>query len=286
MIRSAPARLYRPVPALLDPRILRNLRNLRTVSVASLSLVGALSSACMLTPNNQQEVCGVDAEVGFAGFTIGPAQTITIEVAPTSTGPWTVLTTATSVSTPITVDGVDLYGWSTSAPIDVWEVGGPGFVAYARGSLGPYDLITFDDPSVTGGIPAGVCINNAIASGLSLLDAVDACDSSSSPVVELIAPFVSTCPCAAGLSTTTDVVIETPADLADARCLETIDANLEVRTADFPVVDLHELTEVTGDVTLDYQWSGGVPTAAARLIEADALATVGGNVELLGTTRR
>lgn len=280
MIRSAPTRLYRPVPALLDLEILRSLRSLRTTTALPLTLVGALSSACMLTPNNQQEVCGVDANVGFAGFTIGAGQTITIEVAPTSTGPWTVLTTATSGSTAFNVDGVDLYGWSTTAPIDVWEVGGPGFVAYARASLGVYDLITFDDPSVTG-VPAGICIQNELASGLSLLDAVAVCDSSSSPVVELIAPFISTCPCAAGLSTTTDVVIETPADLADARCLETIDANLEVVTADFPVVDLHELTEVTGNVTLDYQWSGGTSTAAARLIEADVLATVGGNVELV-----
>ncbi len=265
---------------MLDLLISQRLRRARRGAVLSGALAAGLASSCMLTPNNQQTVCGVDAGVGFAGFTIGPSQTITIEVAPTSSGPWTVLTTAVSGTLPINVDGVDLYAWSITTPIDAWAVAGPNFVAYARASLGPYNLITFDDPYVTGGVPGGVCIQNQLAAGLSLIDAVTACDSASSPVVELIAPFVSSCPCVAGLSTTTDVVIETPADLANARCLETIDANLEVRTADFPVVDLHELTEVTGDVTLDYQWSGGIPLSAARLIEADVLATVGGNVEL------
>lgn len=233
----------------------------------------------MLTPNNQEWTCGVDESLTFLGFTLGPGQVVTIEVAEDPAGPWTTLTTATSSLTPVNYAGVNLYGWSVSTVVDTWATGPAGFESYLRADVGGFDLITFDHASVTG-LPPGVCVNNQVSAGTSLPDAVAACSSSASPVVTLLAPFGSSCACTPGLTTNADVVIETPGDLALNRCWETIDGDLEIRTADFPVVDLPQLAQVTGDVSVDYQWSGGNPVVSARQIEVDALTNVGGSLSL------
>ncbi|MBL4684345.1 MAG: hypothetical protein JKY37_07130 [Nannocystaceae bacterium] len=253
----------------------------RFATLTLLSVAALPSAGCLTTPNNQQFACGVDEAFTFQGFTLGPGQTVLIQIAEDRAGPWTTQASTVTNTTPITFGGIDLYAWSATEAIATWDVTTAGFHTYVRARTGTgLNLITFDHPSITGGVPPVACINNEMSGGANLAEALGTCKSGNSPVIEIHAPFRSTCACAAGLVTTSDVLIETPGDLAQHRCLETIDGNLEIRTADFPIVDLPQLAEVTGNVTVDYAWSGGVPALAARLIEADALATVGGDVHL------
>lgn len=241
-----------------------------------------LSSACLTTPANVSERCGTEDEVLFSGYTVNPGDTVSIQYSTSPTGPWTEITTATTSSNGVLFGGIDIYRFSVRAEVPGWASTGGGYETYVRAHLASsgFTLITFDSAATSGTVSGIQCTLDAVINGGDdLVTAVTNCASPDSPVVAMTAPSSSTCPCPSGIVHVGDVTINAATDLDTYRCVETIDGNLEVPANATFDVQLDQLAEVTGDVTLDYDWIGAGPDYV-RTIDLPSLATVGGNLDV------
>ncbi|MEM7157953.1 MAG: hypothetical protein AAF799_34245 [Myxococcota bacterium] len=253
--------------------------NSRSASLAFASAL-LLSSACLTTPANVSERCGTEDEVLFSGYTLNPGDTVSIQYSTSPTGPWTEITTATTSSNGVLFGGVDMYRFSVRAEVPGWASTASGYETYVRAHLASagFTLITFDTAATSGTVSGIECVLDAVINnGDDVITAVGNCSSPDSPVVEMTAPASSTCPCPSGVVHVGDVSITAAADLDTYRCVEVIDGNLEVPANATFDVQLDQLAEVTGDLTLDYDWIGAGPTYV-RTIDLPALATVGGDL--------
>ncbi|MCH9683933.1 MAG: hypothetical protein K0V04_21045 [Deltaproteobacteria bacterium] len=232
----------------------------------------------MTAPANVSDRCGVDDTLHFAGYTLGASQAVSVEASASANGPWVEIATATSASSSLDVAGVSLYAWSTDAEVPSWTPNGGSSEAFVRSRIaGGVALITFDNAATSGTVSGVECALAEVIGGADLATAVGNCQSPDSPVVRVTAPAVSTCPCPPGIVHVGDVVISDVADLSTYACVETIDGNLEVPLGGFIDVELPQLVEVTGHLTLDFNWSGAGPDYL-RNIDLPALTTVGGDV--------
>ena len=241
-------------------------------------MIGSLP-ACMLTPTDEQAVCGQDAVVTFAGYTLTPNQAVSLAVSRTSTGTFTPFASATTSASPTTVNGQALYFWSTPAlvPSSSWAYHAPGYESFVRASIPNFDgLVTFDTTNASGQSPID-CILDQLRRGRPATSAAINCRGTDSPIVRLSAPAVSSCPCPT--SFTGDVVINDLSSAVTNRCLTTLTGNLTVTSSAPAAVSLNALTDLTGNLSLDYT----TPAGTSREIDLSNLPNIDGGLTIHGT---
>src|SRR5262245_21987919 len=101
-----------------------------------LMLVLGSLEACMLTPTDEQTVCGADVVLTFSGYTLGPSQTVELQAAASATGTFTSFATATSGTSFFQVGDSKLYAWSVSTSVPGWAVRSSGYEVFVRGKIG------------------------------------------------------------------------------------------------------------------------------------------------------
>ncbi len=246
----------------------------------SVCFVPTLAAACMTGPTNVSERCGTDEQVHFAGYTLAASQAVSIQASTTATGPWVEIATATTSTSSIDLAGISLYAWSADAMVPSWTpiVGGQEAFVRSRLASGGFTLVTFDNAATSGTVGGVQCVITEVIAGVPVATAVSSCQSPDSPVVRLTAPTVSDCPCPPGIVHVGDVTITDPADLVTYECVETIDGNLDVPLGVFVDVELPQLAEVTGSVTLDLNWAWTGVGDHQRNVDLPALSTIGGDV--------
>jgi hypothetical protein len=233
-------------------------------------------SGCMLTPTDEMAVCGRNAAVQFTGYTLVAGQTVELQAASSATGTFTTFATATASGSAVNVNGTQLYAWSVRAIVPTWVYRASGYDAFVRGKVGDNFLVTFDTVNA-GGQTQYQCIGEQLGQGKSGAEAGWNCRSADTPVVRLRAPLTSTCPCPTTVSG--NVTISDAVSAAYYQCMTTLNGNLSVTPAAPSTVALPALTEVHGDVTLDYTTPGGT----ARAIQLANLPNIDGDLTLRGT---
>lgn len=229
----------------------------------------------MYQPANGTEVDSTIAPRRFSGFHVTPGGTLNIESAPAEAGPYTVIATTTAGTSPITINGVDFYGWSASAVVPSWGTDGCGVEeAFVRARIddGPFFLATFDTAESSG--QTGLqCMLSELGGGGNLIDALNACASDDSPTARLTT---------GDAIYEGDVTISTQAEADTFACYTGIDGDLTIADDSAELsISLPNLVEVTGDLSIEYSRdpSGGY-TPTIRSVDMLALETVGGNVTL------
>jgi len=269
-------------------------RSVRRSKPVLFLVAAAALAGCLTTPNNHQQVCGANASVSFTGFLPWPNHGVVFQVATSPTGPWTQFGNTTSTGTAINYAGFTLYSFSKALPIPTWTSAGGALHAYVRARTNagqqPGDqlwkeLTTFEINPPVGGNAVG-CIGNRVNNGATLNEALTYCASSSSPVVDITAPFASTCGCSNTVYNG-DLVIDSAAAAAQYVCLQTLNGALTVTDGAPEVLPLASLQTISGNATLSYSYPFLMGTTIAyksRTIDLAALTSIGGNLSI--TARR
>lgn len=258
------------------------MRSLRFVlPLASL----VLSSACLLTPAHEQEVCGADESLVFSGYALGAGGTVTIEAATSPSGPFTSIgTTATSNSPTNVWTGETFYAFSTQSPVEAWDTDPSGLSLYLRARAGSVRLLTFEESNSSG--DSGLeCILSEVGSGSTFVQGALACDRNDS-VVRIDAPLVSSCGCVP-FAEPGDLIIDSARSAAQAQCVTSVGGDLRVLETAPDLVQLDQLTSIGGAAELHYELPpevGGGFQPRNRSIDLSALTSIGGDVDM--TTRR
>src|SRR4029078_8541031 len=114
------------------------------------------------------------------------------------------------------------------------------------------ELTTFEINPPVGGTPTG-CSGNRVNNGSNLDGDLAYCASPSSPVVDIIAPFASTCGCTNTVYNG-DLVIDSAAAAAQYGCRQTLNGSLTVAEGAPEVLPLASLQTITGNATLSYSF--------------------------------
>lgn len=245
-----------------------------------------LCQSCMFGPENGDAVCGANAQVTFSGFLPAASTNVAFHYATAPEGPWTTFASATSKSTSVTYAGADYYSFSTSAQVPKWSSQGSTLRTYVRARYGGtsyvFYLATFDHGGATG---LG-CIGTRTNAGDTMVQAVNACRSSSSPVVSITAPAQSACGCTNTI-VTGDLVIDSAITAANYVCVQQVNGAMTVTDQAPEVVPFPSLTQITGNVDFNYSYprpTFGQTPYERRTIHAPLLTTIGGSALL--TARR
>lgn len=265
----------------------------RTWKYVSAAAALWLSAGCMVTPGNGQRFTSVDAPIPTSGYTTAKGDVLTIQTAPSRSGPWTDLVQSnpnTAFVSNAWISGTDptktqpLYSWYVTGgnvyiPRERWNNSGSEdcevyMRAYSASNNYVYD--TFDDKSVS---PRGEtwmqCYNRVEAKPTSLNDFLQQCKSSQTPVVRLLAPSNGIdCHCAKIGAQQGDVTVSSQASVDALKCISEITGSLTVQSVDGVNPTFPKLAKVDGNVTLSY-----APVGAANVIPTmsfPALTTVGG----------
>ncbi len=255
---------------------------------AAVIALALTASGCMLSPTHGSVLCGANANVTFAGYVTQPGVWVTFSAAKSAAGPFTVIGSVKSSTSPGTYAGTTLYGYSKQLQIPIWNGAESTLRTFIRAHVAtPYgnaNLTTFDVETASGQKPVA-CLSSEVDDGALLADAVAACASDSSPIVELTAPALSTCACTA-TSVRGDVVIDDAIDAANRVCMQTLTGSLTVLESAPRFVHLPVLTQVSGDAHLEYGYATGVPGPPfrTRTLALPVLTTIGGHVELTART--
>jgi hypothetical protein len=239
----------------------------------------------MLTPANGQQVCGANASVSFSGFVPFASHSVSLQASASPSGPWQTIGTTVSSANGINYGGLTHYQWSATRTIPVWTSDGGMLHAYVRarvdtGTYGLANLTTFDVTPPLGSNALG-CIGQRVQQGDNVSEAASFCASSESPVVEITAPFASTCPCS-NVNVRGSVVIDSAPSAAAYVCTQSISGSLTVTGGAPEVVPLPVLQSIGGDLTSDYGYP--VPSMGGayrrRSIDLPVLAAIGGDASL------
>ena len=246
--------------------------SIRSISCATAALLLS-TSACVVTPLNGDVVADAAAPVTFIGYWTSGSNPMSIQSAPSPTGPWTTFANATSSSSGFPIDGIMLHGWSVSAVIPGWIPAGCGQEVYVRASGGAFSALTFD--GLGAGVPqTGIdCLSDEVGAGADIINAAIDCASPDSPVLHLTEP--------AGPSTHVgDVVISTQAEADAFACTTEIDGSLTIADSAELSIALPDLQSVAGDVTLVLSRDPVSPgtNPVVRDIDAPMLGTIGGSL--------
>lgn len=255
----------------------------------SLLLPAALCQSCMFGPENGDEVCGANASVTFKGYLPAASTGVSLHYATSPDGPWTTFASATSQPTGITYAGATYYYFKTSAQIPKWASDGSTLRTYVRARYGISSytvyLATFDAPG-PGGASGLSCIFTQTNAGDTMSEAINACRSSSSPVVSITAPAQSACGCTNTI-VNGNLMIDSAISAADHVCVQQVNGNMTI-TEDAPeVVPFPSLTQIAGDVDFNYSCPKpeyGQTPYERRTIDAPVLTSIGGSALL--TARR
>lgn len=268
----------------------------RASLLGPLALLVLTGCANLQSPKNGQQVCGANANVQFSGYIPYAGKSVQIQVATAATGPWTNVGTVTSSTTNYyTVDDVKYYSFSKSFQLSKWTSvaeGGAQLHNFVRARIyvdgdfvpNPYwvSLTTFDVTPPNGVTPLE-CMSARIQAGDTGPQANDFCASDESPVVELIAPPLTTCGGCTNTVVNGNVTINSPLTAAQYVCTQTVNGSITVTDAAPEVVQLPALQSITGNVTFDYSFPityNGSLSYRRRFIELPVLATIGGNATL------
>ncbi len=249
-------------------------------------------SGCLLGPNQGQVLCGANASVSFWGYSNAPNQTVYLQSATSRDGRFTTFSQVVTAANPTQYAGAQIYHFSKNVTIPQWNSTDAQLRTYVRAVIyptgsfqSPSYLTTYDINPPVGGTAAG-CINNRVSAGSTLNQAIAYCASDDSPVAELTAPALSTCPCT-NTTYTGNLVIDDALDAAQYVCLQTLTGNLTVAETAPENVPFPQLTSVSGNVSLNhgrpYQQNGNT-LYNTRLIDLPVLAHIGGNLSAQART--
>lgn len=250
-----------------------------------------VTEGCLLTPNQGDVLCGADKSVTFSGYSNAPNQTVYLQASASRTGPFTTLTTAVTSATALNYHGTNIYSFSKATPITQWNSIDSTLYTYVRaviyptGSFQSPSYLTTFDTQPPAGTNAASCINTRMNAGDNLNQAISYCGSDDSPVAEITAPAVSTCPCTAA-AVNGNVTITNANQAAAYRCTTSISGNLTITDAAPEHVALQNLTSIGGIAELHYEHVSPTNPAlfTTRVIDLPVLTTIGGNVALTGRT--
>ena len=159
-----------------------------------LFIVPLFISACVVNPYNNQMGGAPGESIYFSGFAINPSAPIKIQALDKSDGDWVAVGSAIAASSPTyTIDGYDLYKYSTTVTLNVSPGANNCFYGYtpAAGCIpqgNPQLRVYQPDISATystfeeGGM---LCVLDALGDGDSLQDAIRDCKSPDSPVITM-----------------------------------------------------------------------------------------------------
>lgn len=275
-------------PRATDVHLRRRMRALSTLAALAIS---AATQACLLTPNQGDVLCGANQSVTFSGYSNAPNQTVYLQAAPSRSGPFVTVATTVTSATPLNYASTNIYSFSKSAVITQWSSNDATLKTYVRAMIyptgspqSPAYLNTFDKQPPAGN-NAAHCINTRVNAGDTLSQAVDYCNSNDSPIAELSAPAVTTCPCNP-MTYTGDLTIATANEAANYKCLTSLTGNLTVTESAPETVGFPSLTSISGNATLHYERPTTIPNEPfhTRVIDLPALTSIGGNVALTGRT--
>lgn len=225
-------------------------------SVHALACTMLLSSACMLTPENGQVLDSSATAVTFSGYVPNAGGLVQLSASSNASGPFSpwsgssvsASSTPALFSVPATNGTIPVFQWSLAStiPPSYWAVeqtpaGCDVDVTYVRARTGSYNLYSFDVASPT--YPGGAaCLLGEILGGGTILDALNACASPSSPVVRLEAPALEVHP--------GNVTITSQAQANAFACVGTIDGDLTIAPSSPTTITLPSLVTVSGSVSL------------------------------------
>jgi hypothetical protein len=264
------------------------------------ALCALAPTACMYSPENGQEYCGIEAPVHIAGRLLGTPNGLVTISALDASGAWVDIGTATSAGTPsydihnnATGTQEQYYDWDMGtralAPA-FWRVEGNQRVAYirprqARGSA----FVYFDRPGLRTPAMGPDWLSCALSrwgqpNTKNLYEAISSCGTGGDSV-RIVAPLESTCPCPSEVVLGNDLTIDSPAQLGTLRCLVEVQGNLSIRnTATLASVKLPALRKVDGDLIIDYTPPAG-QAQTQRTINLPALTSVGDDLNVKYTGR-
>lgn len=250
---------------------------MRSVGLSGVLVVASLP-ACVLSPFNDGAHTGVSDAVSIRGYSMTAGDAVAVYAAPTPSGPFERVGTAISDTTAVTLDGVRFYEFQVDLTVDREHWGGDACVGretYLRAySVAGYYLPTFDAVTPNGKQPH-VCVADELTAGVSVLNAILACDSPDSPNLRLAiagqgVPF----------DHVGDVQIQTASDVAQWTCLRNLTGNLTIPDSSLPGFALPRLASVSGNLDVTYTRPGQSYSEPAREIPMDTLRSVGGDVVL------
>ncbi len=203
------------------------------------------TSACTVSPLDGRALSNTDASVPVLGFWAQPSTPLYIVASSNPEGPWTILKTVTSETSPRYYGGRRLYAFSTRIriPTGLWQVppsdcaSHETYIGISTVSTTPAPgLISLEEESLSGVNPF-VCLED---------NGYDAskCAGRRSPLTRLLVDSQIT-------RHEGDVVIRNEADYNLHRCHDTVDGNLRVENT-IGEITLPELRNVTGDVELEH----------------------------------
>ena len=235
--------------------------------------------ACISAPYNDTQINSAQQSISLSGYSLVMGDTVSLRASTSPSGPFVEFATATASGPSFTMqDGTTLYGFSISAVIPTERWSGDlcaGRQTYVRAySQDGYALPSLDEVAPDGQSPVA-CISDRIQAGDSTVVAILACDSPDSPNVRLFT--------AAKRGPTQHVGDVTIADAADQdqwACLQSLTGNLSVPDSSLAVVELPQLTSVTGDVSLVYSRPGIDTEEDTREIHAPVLADITGSLTI------
>lgn len=242
----------------------------RALSTTSL-LALAMTTGCLYSPANESVVPTKETPIDFEGWAAANSSVHILAAG----HPAEDFEEFTSFPT----DASGGFLGSEVVPLAAWrpmcdDVGGWETFLRADNAEGSGSLGTFDDPSITG-VDGQDCIAGYIAEG-NWTGAFFNCISPDSPTVRIHASAGGT-----GVSSIDgDVLIDSPADAEDLACVQTIYGSLTIDDGVVQDLSLPSLQEVTGDVTIVFERSGGV-FPDVESVALPALHTIGGALDLL-----
>ncbi len=203
------------------------------------------TSACTVSPLDGRVLSNTDASVPVVGFWAQPSTPLHIVASPSPEGPWTILKTVNSETSPRYYGDRRLYPFNARVriPSDLWQIPPSDCASYetyigisTRSATPKPGLISLEDESLSGENPF-VCLDD---------NGYDAskCAGRRSPLARLLVGNQIT-------RHVGDITIRNEADYNLHRCHDTIVGNLRVENT-VGEITLPELRDVAGDVELEH----------------------------------
>ena len=252
-------------------RTLRSFRPLSSVSFLPLVLLLALTTGCLYSPANESVVPTRQTPIDFEGWAAANSSIHMVAAGDPADGFEEFASFPTDASGGFFgTEVVPLAYWRPMCDdVGGWETFLRGDNAEGSGSLG-----SFDDASIAG-ISGEDCVADYLAEG-NWTGAFFRCVSADSPHVRIHASAGGT-----GVSSIDgDVLIDSPADAEALACVQIIYGSLTIDDGVVQDLILPSLQEVTGDVAIVYERSGGV-FPDVESVELPVLHTIGGDLDLL-----
>jgi len=249
----------------------RSDRPISSISFVPLFLILLITTGCLYSPANESVVPTKETPIDFEGWAAANSSIHMVAAG----DPAETFEEFASFAT----DASGGFFGTEVVPLAYWrpmcdDVGGWETFLRADNAEGSGSLGSFDDASITG-VDGQDCIADYIAEG-NWTGAFFNCVSPDSPHVRIYASAGGT----GASSIDGDVLIDSPADADALACVQIIYGSLTIDDGVVENLTLPSLQEVTGNVSIVYERSGGV-FPDVESVELPVLHTIGGDLDVL-----